>query len=59
MSNPLCVLWLWTSSTAADSSMSPEIRRSVSVRVDREPKIAPGGHTDDRKRYGDDAGRHG
>ena len=39
---------------AGRSSGSPEISRSV-----REPKIAPGGHTDDRKRYGDDAGRHG
>jgi hypothetical protein len=33
---------------AAGSFMTPEISRSV-----REPKIAPGGHTDDRKRYGD------
>jgi hypothetical protein len=42
------------SSIGRRSSMSPEISRSV-----REPKIAPGGHIDDRKRYGDDAGRHG
>jgi hypothetical protein len=36
-----------TQHTQIHSSGSPEISRSV-----REPKIAPGGHTDDRKRYG-------
>jgi hypothetical protein len=46
--------WLAACCLPLQWSMSPEISRSV-----REPKIAPGGHTDDRKRYGDDAGRHG